>query len=1380
MPSKADPTDPIHWISELETRIEKAEGFIPSEQRPDFFECIAGPFLSRRLMPSIERPNYCRFLSTYLKSRKDFYTKVAMPLFGRDVLSTGEQFCAANDSLIGRMQEISGRRDISPPMRLLRGVELRIATLLALEHIQTDKGIFIRLVKAYQKYFSTSCWNEVPAYSDPELAIHKSAAWGVIHSNNEQLAKRIHEDLEKENISFLDPAAAMLIDTICEASGWSDALKRPFKTEELKDGASWLVGDTWVLVVLPSKHTADRGIVMRLRVEPIEFHLSGRPIATIGAFYPHPHLGAFMHLNSTFQQSIRNAWLANHAGSKTSASIHTDYRWSLIPWDDSTTKTTKLDDWCEAYPKIRQEGKDWREYSNERDRYHCLWSSLAGQSATLAYAISLKSCKEERYLCKDLAATATFEVPQQDCNKLSHNPLLGPVDGIPAKRRALDRVYVRALIVSSEQTVKLPLEEGEWNKKLSFLDAYQTAIEFEEIIHGLATRAGSNWSEISKATGEGTLQDEHRFDLYVPPEYAWQDPNPKFDLDRTGKEPRWLSVPLGGAPEDQLQRALQEAYRKHQNIVLVDAAGAGKTISAYKIQELLSSDRSRKDVFGDTPPKAVLLWTSRLPKTNKSQPQFRELLCADPTIESASKKSKIIPEDLVEYLIESKRLVIVVDAYDELSEARGSDEKKILQSVYQEKDAEEVFWIVTGREYAIEQSSGTGNLFAKFRRLQIVSFSEDLQNRYMEGFLATHKDKQKLKDHFGSNGWRSCLLGSGTPWDELLGLPHTLRSITKILELWDPDLPIPNFSSPSDLFFQTGEEMLRRELRKQLGMQVEIDGKQHEINPCCYLLECALGAVAFEMATRNHWRYVPGSGRQLTAEIEDVLKCAKERFLRSKVAFLGLVPGEVWTWAVDIMDHFMSYGGALGAQKGDRVLSFTTRRIQEMRAALFMTQYAHPTDLRNEEHWLSSARGHSGDANWQELWLAAIRMPIEDASMGSKGVDVQQYARVMEVLFERPYICKQSDEPNAPRAQRRPTELMWECDRWIKRSIQIGFKSLISDFEETKRSPNDFKTRVKRLDIHLRDHLGKQFAEILRGTNKRSEVARDLIDLKNFVILADPDKPIDKFDTGRFEKGIRKKVSVELSKFGLCKCTLSNEQYWLFDDNYFASEQTWLFERDYRSRFAPSASDAPEDILKAWYGRLEDFKGPHQPAVFVSWYDSYWYSEFVNGGVWDSKLGRRGWRVQLPTEAQWEYGARAGGKRNYFRGKGLLRNSEVTETDFDRYAHFDQRLETGKTFPVRGDGKLPNAWGLKMILGNASQWVYDVYEEDLPSGVDPVRHEPLLSEGSGRVLRGGAWHRYSDCGSALRRWNSPDSRSNDLGFRLALSSSGIPRLDEQS
>jgi formylglycine-generating enzyme required for sulfatase activity len=351
--------------------------------------------------------------------------------------------------------------------------------------------------------------------------------------------------------------------------------------------------------------------------------------------------------------------------------------------------------------------------------------------------------------------------------------------------------------------------------------------------------------------------------------------------------------------------------------------------------------------------------------------------------------------------------------------------------------------------------------------------------------------------------------------------------------------------------------------------------------------------------------------------------------------------------------------------------------------------------------------------------------------------------------------------------------------------MQLGFTALIADFSQKERSPNDFDIASERLDEHLRNHLGSQFAEILRGTDRRSEVARDLIDLKNFVILADPAKKIDDCDTGRFDMGGRQwddtmvdKVPVELSKFGMCKYTLSNEQYWLFDDNFLETEQTWLFESEYRGRFAPSSGEDPKEILKAWHRRLEDFKAPVQPAVFVSWYDSYWYAEFVNRGLAGTSLERSGWKVLLPTEAQWEYGARAGGQADYFRNK---KGRDVTAKSLGQYAHFDQPSDSGKPLSVRDHGKKPNAWDVEMILGNALKWVYDGYQDGLQGGKDPVEHDDDYG-GAGRlrVIRGGGWrHDATHCRSANRRGNAPTARDPNDSLRLALSSSGVYGLVQE-
>jgi sulfatase modifying factor 1 len=129
-----------------------------------------------------------------------------------------------------------------------------------------------------------------------------------------------------------------------------------------------------------------------------------------------------------------------------------------------------------------------------------------------------------------------------------------------------------------------------------------------------------------------------------------------------------------------------------------------------------------------------------------------------------------------------------------------------------------------------------------------------------------------------------------------------------------------------------------------------------------------------------------------------------------------------------------------------------------------------------------------------------------------------------------------------------------------------------------------------------------------------------------------------------------------------------------------------------------------------------------------------------------------GWEWRLPTEAEWEYAARAGttGARH-----GELEAIAWHSGNSDSVTH------------VVG-GKQANAWGLHDMMGNVWEWCSD-WSEGYPTGgvTDPTGP----GSGSNRVFRGGSWS--SDAGvarSASRSGHDPGCRVGNLGFRPALSS----------
>lgn len=138
---------------------------------------------------------------------------------------------------------------------------------------------------------------------------------------------------------------------------------------------------------------------------------------------------------------------------------------------------------------------------------------------------------------------------------------------------------------------------------------------------------------------------------------------------------------------------------------------------------------------------------------------------------------------------------------------------------------------------------------------------------------------------------------------------------------------------------------------------------------------------------------------------------------------------------------------------------------------------------------------------------------------------------------------------------------------------------------------------------------------------------------------------------------------------------------------------------------------------------------------------------------------------RLPTEAEWEYAARAGNDTT----EALIWSGTDKEEELENYAWYKINSEN-KTHEV-GKRKA-NAYGLYDVTGNVWEWCWDWYGNKYDSQTESVSDPKGASSGDSRVFRGGSWsHVASRVSVSERGYYDPNGHSNFLGFRVVRASS---------
>ena len=377
--------------------------------------------------------------------------------------------------------------------------------------------------------------------------------------------------------------------------------------------------------------------------------------------------------------------------------------------------------------------------------------------------------------------------------------------------------------------------------------------------------------------------------------------------------------------------------------------------------------------------------------------------------------------------------------------------------------------------------------------------------------------------------------------------------------------------------------------------------------------------------------------------------------------------------------------------------------FQEFLAAReIRSQFQQEMNEKGRSDMLADLAGHFGESWWQEVTL--LLLALEDPPL---------FVPFMREVVGQPAFAKHVDLvemclddavkpiplPFIELIESGPGE---DSEAWQRELLALRMAARLDD--------KSLESIIHRLKDHpfvnIRQWIEEKFRQAQQDVIRPEPSGYELVLIKGGTFLMGSDE-------WQSEQPVHE---VTLLDFYMGRYLVTNEDYGRF------LEATGYREPDY------------------WGDRK--YNQPHQPVVGVSWHDANQYAQWA--------------RLQLPSEAQWEYACRAGTPTRY--------NTGNSETDLDRAGWYEDNAG-GRLYAV--GIKVPNAFGLYDMHGNVWEWCQDHWHDNYEGApADGCAWEDR-TQGTLRVLRGGAWNYPAvACRTAARDWYFPGYRDRPFGFRL--------------